>query len=129
VVDVEGDQPVLREATGDPLVSLAVDDPAGPERADGKTDSRNDWFDLNVEVTVDGQVVDFASLFAALDRGDEALILPSGTWLRLDRPELNRLRELIEEARGLADPTAGSAARLNRFQASWWEELVGLGVV
>ena len=41
----------------------------------------------------------------------------------------DRLRQLIDEARGLAEPTAGAAARLNRFQASWWDELTGLGVV
>ncbi|HET9770114.1 MAG TPA: DEAD/DEAH box helicase, partial [Acidimicrobiia bacterium] len=132
LVELGGDQPTLREATGDPLVSFAVTDPSGP---DGGPDGRragedgNDWFDLGVEVSVDGQVVDFARLFAALDRGDEALILPSGTWLRLDRPELDRLRQLIDEARGLAEPTTGAAARLNRFQASWWDELTGLGVV
>jgi SNF2 family DNA or RNA helicase len=73
--------------------------------------------------------VDFASLFAALDRDDESLILPSGTWLRLDRPELDKLRELIREAQGLADPSATGVARVNRFQTSWWEELAELGVV
>jgi superfamily II DNA or RNA helicase len=123
-VDVElvGGQPALREATEDPHIALHVLD--GDERRDG-----NDWFDLDVEVRVDDQVVDFASLFAALDRGDDALILPSGTWLRLDRPELARLRELIDEARTLAEPTGAGVARVNRFQASWWDELTGLGVV
>jgi superfamily II DNA or RNA helicase len=122
-VQVAGDQPALRQATDDPLISLAVTD-GDDARRDG-----NDWFDLGVEVSVDGQIVDFASLFAALDRGDEALILPSGTWLRLDRPELARLRQLIDEARGLADPAGAGVARLNRFQTSWWEELAALGVV
>jgi superfamily II DNA or RNA helicase len=126
-IDVElgGDQPALREAAGDPLVSFTVTDPDDRRDRDGGTD----WFDLDVEVSVDGQAVDFGRLFAALDRGDDALILPSGTWLRLDRPELDRLRALIDEARGLAEPPAGTVARLNRFQASWWDELTGLGIV
>nr|WP_249420623.1 DEAD/DEAH box helicase [Rhabdothermincola salaria] len=120
-IEVVGDHPQLSEAIEDPRVSLSVSD---GDRRDG-----TDWFDLAVEVSVDGQRVDFAALFAALDRGDEALILPSGTWLRLDRPELTRLRELIDEARGLADPSGDAVARLNRFQTSWWDELTGLGVV
>ena len=121
-VVITGDQPVLREADGDPLISLTV--------RDGDDDQgRNDWFDLDVEVSVDGQVVDFASLFTALARGDDALVLPSGTWLRLDGPELARLRELIDESRGLVDPSGGATARVSRFQTSWWDELAALGVV
>ena len=121
-IELVGDHPVLREAVEDPLISLVVTD--GDDRRGG-----NDWFDLDVEVSVDGQIVDFVSLFAALDRDDEAIILPSGTWLRLDRPEFAKLRDLIEEARGLAEPSGSGVARLNRFQTSWWDELAGLGVV
>ncbi|MBK5221642.1 MAG: DEAD/DEAH box helicase [Acidimicrobiia bacterium] len=121
-VELAGDQPELREAIEDPLISLKVTD--GDTQRDG-----NDWFDLDAEVSVDGQTVDFVSLFAALDRGDDALILPSGTWLRLDRPELAKLRSLIDEARGLAEPTGRGVARLNRFQTSWWDDLARLGVV
>ena len=123
-IERAGDAPDLREASGDPLISLMVTDGDDDERRGG-----NDWFDLDVEVSVDGQIIDFVSLFAALARDDEALILPSGTWLRLDRPEFTRLRELIDEARSLADPTGTGVARLNRFQTSWWDELTGLGVV
>ena len=121
-VEVRGDQPALSEAVDAPLISLAVTD--GDERKDG-----NDWFDLDVQVSVDGQDVDFVSLFAALHCDDPVLILPSGTILRLDRPELTKLRELIDEARGLVDPDGASVARVNRFQTSWWDELVELGVV
>ncbi len=121
-IEVTGDQPELREATTDPLISLTV---ADAERSrDG-----NDWFDLEVEVTVDGEVVDFPSLFAALHRGDPALILASGTWLRLDRPELDRLRDLIDEAHRLVEPADAAVARVSPYQAGWWEELAGLGVV
>ncbi|HEY6532581.1 MAG TPA: DEAD/DEAH box helicase, partial [Acidimicrobiales bacterium] len=119
-VEVVGNHPALREVTEDPHISLVVTDDQRPG---------NDWFDLDVQVSVEGQTVDFVRLFAALDRDDEALVLPSGTWLSLDRPEFVRLRELIVEARGLADPTGTGVARVNRFQASWWDELAGLGVV
>ena len=121
-IELLGDQPTLQEATEDPLISLTVTD--GKGRRDG-----NDWFDLDVAVTVDGQTVDFVTLFAALSRDDDALILPSGTWLRLDRPEFAKLRQLITEARGLVEPSADGVARINRFQTSWWDELAELGVV
>ncbi|MFT4187397.1 MAG: DEAD/DEAH box helicase [Aeromicrobium sp.] len=117
-VEITGEAADLREATDDPLVSLSVEDSAAD----------NDWFDLNVEVSIDGEKVEFAELFTALSLDQEVLLLPSGTWIHLDRPEFARLRELVEEARGLADP--GSATvRVNRFQSDWWEELAGLGVV
>jgi superfamily II DNA or RNA helicase len=131
-VEVRGDQPALREADEDPLVSLSVTDALGADTGPGGQQARaegNDWFDLHVAVSVDGEAVDFASLFAALHRGDPALILPSGIVLRLDRPEFERLRQLIDEARSLVEPDGDGVARINRFQAGWWEELVDLGVV
>jgi superfamily II DNA or RNA helicase len=125
-VEVLGEQPALRPADDEPVISIAVTDDDDPRRA---RVHGNDWFDLDVEVSVDGEVVDFVDLFTALDRGDPALILPSGTWVRLDLPQLAKLRDLIAEARGLAETTGPATARVNRFQASWWEELAALGVV
>ena len=122
VVEVTGDAPELRRATGDPLIELDVRDPTD-------ADERNDWFDLSVEISIDGEPIEFADLFSALALDEPVLVLPSGTWLHLDRPELDRLRELIEEARGLTDPDRSGAVRVNRFQTSWWEELAGLGVL
>jgi superfamily II DNA or RNA helicase len=122
VVEVTGDAPELRRATGDPLIELDVRDPTD-------ADERNDWFDLSVEVSIDGEPIEFAHLFSALALDDPVLVLPSGTWLHLERPELERLRELIEEARGLSEPDRSGAVRVNRFQTSWWDELAGLGVL
>ncbi len=119
-VEVSGDAPALRRATGDPLVELEVQD---------RQDGGNDWFDLSVRVSVDGEPVEFARLFAALNRDERYLVLDSGTWIDLDRPELDHLRRLIEEARGLGDPEPGSSVRVSRFQSSWWDELTSLGVV
>lgn len=121
-VELGGDAPELREATQDPLIALDVSEPTDE-------DERTDWFDLTVSVTVDGEDVPFAELFRALTMDEPALILPSGTWLRLDRPELARLRELIDEARGLSETDRDDTVRINRFQSSWWEELAAIGVV
>ncbi len=122
-VELLDDLPPLRLATDAAHIQLEITDGSG--RRDG-----NDWFDLGVTVTVDGETVVFASLFAALSRGQEVLVLPSGTCLPLDRPEFVRLRELIEEAWGLSEaPTGDAVARINRFQVSWWDDLTELGVV
>jgi superfamily II DNA or RNA helicase len=121
-IEVLGDLPALRAATEAPVISVAVRDAA-------PTKDGNDWFDLDVTVSVDGELIEFVSLFTALHRGDRLLFLPSGTWIELDRPEFDALRELLEEARSLADPEGDATARINRFQAAWWDELVTLGVV
>ncbi|MEZ5269511.1 MAG: hypothetical protein R2789_13430 [Microthrixaceae bacterium] len=36
---------------------------------------RNDWFDLAVEVSVDGETIEFARLFSALSNDEELLVL------------------------------------------------------
>jgi superfamily II DNA or RNA helicase len=121
-VEVTGDQPTLHEATDAPHIALTVTD--AHDHQDG-----HDWFDLGIEVSVGGEEIDFVSLFTALHRDDEVLVLPSGSWLRLDHPDLTRLRGLIDEARGLAEPAGNGVARVNPFQTSWWDELRELGVV
>ncbi|WP_189046196.1 DEAD/DEAH box helicase [Micromonospora sonchi] len=93
----------------------------------GDSDER-DWFDLSVRVSVGGEPVDFAELFAALAQDQQYLILPSGTYFALDRAEFRQLRELIAESRTLADAPPGKL-RVGRFQAGLWDELAELGEV
>lgn len=116
------------------VVSVADDVPDYQEAAEGASievladDSDNDWLDLRVVVRVEDQEVPFAPLFAALVRGDEILVLEDGTWFRLDQPELQRLRDLIAEARELADrPANADGARISRFHVSLWDDLSDLG--
>ena len=88
----------------------------------------NDWFDLSVQVRIEGEDVDFAALFRALSENEPILVLPSGTYFSLDTPELQRLREIIAEASALSDRPVTSV-QVSRYQADLWEELVELGVV
>jgi superfamily II DNA or RNA helicase len=118
IVRSEGAAPDYRRAAGAPSVSLTA-----LERPDSR-----DWFDLTVTVTIDDEAVPFDSLFRALAAGDEIMVLPSGTYFTLDRPELQRLRHLIEEARGLQE-SATESLGLSRFQTDLWAELESLGVV
>ncbi|HHV22923.1 MAG TPA: DEAD/DEAH box helicase [Propionibacterium sp.] len=116
-IEQQGDPPTFREAEAAPEVSLRISEPQ-----DG------DWFNLGVEITVDGEQVPFEPLFRALSLGDDHLMLDSGTWFSLDRPELDQLRRVIEEAQGIVDHE-GDIFRLRPEHAGLWDELVSLGVV
>jgi superfamily II DNA or RNA helicase len=122
-VDVRtvGDRPEYRLAGTAPVVHISLEE--------GK-DPRSDWYDLAVTVTIDGERVHFGPLFAALAAGESHVVLLSGTYLSIDRPELVQLRELIQEARELTDKHAdGDQLRVSRFQAGLWDELVALGTI
>ena len=99
-------------------MTLAVTDPR---------DGAGDWFSLDVRVSIDGEAVDFAELFAALARGETHLVTDRGTWFSLDRPELEQLRAVIAEATLLAGGDSG--LQLRAEHAGLWEDLVALGVV
>ena len=101
-----------------PQVSLAVTDPA--EGAD--------WFNLAVTITIEDEPVEYRELFTALATGQTHLILPSGVWFSLERPELEQLRALIEEA-GQLQAKDADGLRLRAEHAGLWEELLSLGVV
>ncbi|MFF2053193.1 DEAD/DEAH box helicase [Leifsonia sp. NPDC058194] len=81
-----------------------------------------DWFDLGVIVRVDGRDIPFTPLFAALSRGAKKLLLIDRTYLPLDTPVFDRLREIIQDASTFPEWETG-VLRLNRHQAAVWEEL------
>jgi superfamily II DNA or RNA helicase len=118
-VQVTGTPAAYTEAADAPLIAVSASDAAN---------GHPDWFDLSVDVSVAGQSVPLRPLIAALALGEEQLILDSGTWFRLDRPELQALRRIIEEARSLQDRES-TGLRVTAYQAGLWEELAGLGVV
>jgi superfamily II DNA or RNA helicase len=95
---------------------------------DAGASAEGDWFDLSVQVSVDGRDLPFNELFVALAQDREFLMLPGGAYFSLDRPEFQQLRELIAEARALDDPPPG-ILRVGRFQAGLWAELDEIGEV
>lgn len=116
-VETSGDPASYREVTEAPIVKISTH----------ATDER-DWFDLGIVITVEGQFVSFAAVFSALAAGNSRMLLPSGAYFSLDRPELHQLRALIDEARGMNDSKDGEL-RISRFQAGLWDELAQLGIV
>lgn len=117
-IRTHGELPAYHETTEAPLIEVSADE-----------DVANDWLDLRITVRIDEQEVPFEPLFQALVRGDEVMVLDSGTWFRLDHPDLQRLRDLIGEARELDDRPPRDGARISRFQVSLWEEITDLGGV
>ncbi|MBB3037287.1 DEAD/DEAH box helicase [Hoyosella altamirensis] len=115
---VTGAVPDFREVNDSVAVRLSTAHIAG----------ESDWFDLNVVITVDNTVVAFPDVFRALNAGESHMILPSGAYFSLEKPEFAALQKLIDEARAL-DDSPDDTLRINRYQAGLWEELVGLGVV
>ncbi|MFC0100224.1 DEAD/DEAH box helicase [Micromonospora marina] len=114
------DVPEYVETQEAPVVSFAS--------ATGGSAGTQDWFDLSVRVTVDGEEVGFEGLFLALAAEQEFMILPSGRYFRLEQPEFRQLRDLIAESRELEDAPPG-VLRVGRFQAGLWQELSELGEV
>lgn len=118
VVEVDG-QPADYREVGDSLeIGVSTADVAG----------ERDWFDLGVTVSVDGRELAFAEVFAALAGGESHMLLADGAHFSLLSPDLQSLRQLIEEARALADSPSGPL-RISRYQAGLWAELAALGVV
>jgi superfamily II DNA or RNA helicase len=118
-VDVEtvGDIADYREAEEAPVVSIST-----------KATEQRDWFDLGIQISLEGQPVSFAAVFSALAAGQTRMLLPSGAYFSLDLPELHQLRALIEEARSLQD-NKDAPLQISRFQAGLWDELAQLGIV
>lgn len=88
----------------------------------------NDWFGLAITVTVGEHHVPIAELISELAAGSTHLLLPNDEYFSLDTPELRRLAELLEEARGLGEIDSDRVSRTS-LNATFWEELLELGVV
>ncbi len=117
-VTVAGDVVDYRETSAEPAIQIST-----TERADSA-----DWFDLHVQVSLDGEEVPFDQLFVALTRGDDFVILDTGVYFTVQRPQFEQLRGLIAESRALQDHDR-PGLQISRFQSSLWAELVYLGVV
>lgn len=113
VVTVVGTIPDFTELTGVPSLTLRTVE-----------SEKRDWFDLGVMVSIDGRSVPFGPLFKALSQGRPKLRLVDNSYLSLKQPLFDRLRELIEESKDLAEWETGP--RLNRYQAGLWAEFEDL---
>ncbi|MCL3795168.1 MULTISPECIES: DEAD/DEAH box helicase, partial [unclassified Actinomyces] len=120
-VEVVGDVPDYRAAEGELVVSTQV----------SEEEDRPDWFSLRVRVHVGEDQVPIERLIAAVANGDKEILLDSGAWVEVDRPEVHRLAALMEQGRELAEPHAKDpgAMSVTAYQAGYYAELVEMGVV
>ncbi|HYG93502.1 MAG TPA: DEAD/DEAH box helicase [Nocardioides sp.] len=118
---VEEQRPDFREATDAPEIRFEVVE-------DELETPTNDWLDLAVTITVEGEQLPLAAVLAGLTLGHEHLVLPSGLYLRLDHPELERLREVVEAAAELQD-REGDLIGIGRHDLGLWAQLAETGIV
>jgi superfamily II DNA or RNA helicase len=118
IVEISGEPADYREAGDSLRIAVSADEVAGD----------TDWFDLGVSITVEGRRVPFLDVFLALSAGEPHLLLADGAYFSLEKPELQALARLIEEARALQD-SPSDQLKISRYQAGLWDELAGLGVI
>ena len=118
-VEVDDDVPDYREADAAPVITTSVSD----------DEDRPDWFSLSVRVHVGQEEIPLALLMAAVAAGESEVLLESGTWVSIDRPEIEALARLMEEGRELADPQAQGELRVSALHAGYYEVLESLGVI
>ncbi|WP_331251071.1 DEAD/DEAH box helicase [Nocardioides sambongensis] len=122
---VEDQRPDFREATGDPRISF---DLVAPTQDGDPADGPTDWLDLAVAVTVEGEPVPLPDVLAALTRDEDHLVLPSGLYITTDRPEFDRLREVVTAAGELRERD-GDRIGVGRHDLGLWAQLAEAGVV
>ena len=118
-IEVDDDVPDYREADAAPVITTSVSD----------DEDRPDWFSLSVRVHVGQEEIPLALLMAAVATGEPEVLLESGTWVSIDRPEIEALARLMEEGRELADPQAHGTLRVSALHAGYYEVLESLGVI
>ncbi|MDR0178653.1 DEAD/DEAH box helicase [Actinomyces oris] len=118
-IEVDDDVPDYREADAAPVITTSVSD----------DEDRPDWFSLSVRVHVGEEEIPLALLMAAVATGEPEVLLESGTWVSIDRPEIETLARLMEEGRELADPQAQGELRVSALHAGYYEVLESLGVI
>ena len=110
--------PVFSELTAEPEIAFTVLHREG----------ENDWFNLNILVTVGGVSAELPAVLAALADDQEFLLLENGRYFSLRQSAFQKLRTLLEEARRMGD-TEKKGLSVSRFQVDFWQELSALGVV
>ncbi len=120
-VRIVGDPPEYVPAEDDPVIAIST-------HADDHESVANDWLNLSITVDVAGHAVPLSHVLRELAKGATHMLLPGGTYFRLDTPELTRLSELIREATELGEIERGKVRR-RPSNSSLWDELLSLGVV
>lgn len=123
VVVVQEQRPDFREASDAPEISFDLVEP--DEEAE---EQYTDWLDLMVTISVEGEPVPLPDVLAALTRGQDFLVLSSGLYISTDRPEFDRLREVVEAAGELRE-VDGERIGVGKHDLGVWAQLAETGIV
>ncbi|SDY15553.1 Helicase conserved C-terminal domain-containing protein [Amycolatopsis xylanica] len=116
------------EVTGQPADYREAGDSLSIGFSTAELVGKRDWFGLDIAFFVEGHPIAFINVFLALSRGESQLLLPSGAYFSLLKPEFQTLKRLMEEARMMQDKPSGPL-QISRYQVTLWDELTALGVV
>ncbi|WP_436698450.1 SNF2-related protein [Nocardioides sp. BYT-33-1] len=116
---VEEERPDFREADVAPEIRFDLVEP---------DPGATDWLDLAVTVTVDGEQIPLPDVLAALTLDLEFLVLPSGLYVTTDRPEFDRLREVVTAAAELRESDADRIG-IGHHDLGLWAQLAETGLV
>ncbi|WP_026529312.1 SNF2-related protein [Haematomicrobium sanguinis] len=120
-ITIEGEPLDYREAENAPVIQVGTAESDNPK-------VERDWFDLEITIRLDDELVAFGQVFTELAAGHRKMLLRSGKYFSLDAPEFDELRKLIDEAREMQEINDGKL-RVSKFQLGFWDELTGLAVV
>jgi superfamily II DNA or RNA helicase len=115
-IEAHDEVPALEFASEAPRISFGVS-PSG-----------EDWFDLDIVVTIQGEPVSSSELIRALSRGQTYFRLLSGTVFPLTDEHFARLRDVLTEAKALRDDPPEKPS-IPRYQFDLWYELAEIGVL
>ncbi len=122
-----GSPPEFREVSGVPQVQFH-------SRGAALRKDRTDWLDLEVLVSVEDDTLGtvwlgLPTVLKALATGHTVVMLHKGVYVDLDRPELDRLARLVQEARTFTDRRPARRPGQEDPDADPWAELEAEGDV
>ncbi len=82
-------------------------------------EGHNDWFDLGFAIVIGDYTIALADVVRALSRGRKRLLMVDKTWLALNHPVFDALRELLED--GALLPEWETGAIVSRYHAPIFE--------
>ncbi|HEY1539238.1 MAG TPA: SNF2-related protein, partial [Solirubrobacteraceae bacterium] len=118
--------PFTVERTGEPVDYRDASATLEVGVSTGEIAGERDWFDLGVQVTIEGRGVPLALVLTGLADGSGQLLLDDGALVSLDSPALDALRRVLADARDLPDRPG---LQISRYQAGLWAELVDVTTV
>ena len=96
-LSVANDLPTFLEITEAPKIEVEMEE-----------SNSNDWFDLQIKISVDGITIPLADIFGSLAQNTAMFFLPDGRYIDLSKnPEIQKLQELLKRANKLKNLNSG----------------------